>query len=43
MDELAVHGEWSDADIDGAAEVSFLLGADVRLPVVDIGIPDADS
>ena len=28
VDELAVHRQRSNADIDGAAEVGFLLGAD---------------
>ena len=41
MDQFAVHGQRRYTDIDGAAAVSFLLGADGRLPVIDAGIPAA--
>ena len=43
MDQFAVHGQRRYTDIDGAAEVSFLLGADGRLPVIDAGIPSGRS
>ena len=38
MDEVAVHRQRSNADIDSAAEVSFLLGVDGRLPVYEVTI-----
>ena len=41
MDQFAVHGQRRYTDIDGTAEVSFLLGGDGRLPVIDAGIPAA--